>query len=115
MIKKVLIAGVGGVLGRQILDAFLKRSVSVDGFTFSDKEFAGIEQKLSRRMVADVTRPETLKGVCDGVDAVVSVIGITRIKGNLTHMDVDYQGNMNLLAEAKAAGVKKFVFTKVYN
>ena len=110
MIKKVLIAGVGGVLGRQLLDAFLKRSVFVDGFAVSEKEFAGIETKLGRRRTVDVTRPETLKGVCDGVDAVVSVIGITRIKGGLTHMAVDYQGNMNLLAEAKAAGVKKFVF-----
>lgn len=108
--KTVLIAGVGGVLGRQLLDHFRRLGVTVHGMAVSDKEFSGLEGKLGRSVVADVTRPETLKGLFDGVDIAVSVIGITRLKGRLTHMDVDYQGNANLLSEAKRAGVKKYVF-----
>ena len=110
MIRRVLIAGVGGVLGRELLGAFFRRGIPVDGLAVSEKEFSGIEEKLACRRAADVTLSATLKGVCDGVDVVVSVIGITHIKGRFTHMAVDYQGNMNLLAEAKASGVKKFVF-----
>jgi uncharacterized protein YbjT (DUF2867 family) len=106
----VLIAGVGGVLGRELVDAFIRKGIRPAGLSLSEREFSGLDGKLSSRVLADVTRPETLKGVCDGVDILVSVIGITRIRGNLSHMDVDYGGNMNLLAEARRAGVRKFVF-----
>jgi uncharacterized protein YbjT (DUF2867 family) len=46
---------------------------------------------------------------------VFSSIGITKQKDGLTFMDVDYQGNMNLLEEAKKAGVSKFIFVSVFN
>ncbi len=110
MSKKVLIAGVGGVLGRELVGAFVKKGIYPSGLGLSDREFSGLDGKVSSRIVADVTKPSTLAGACSGIETVVSVIGITRMRGGLTHMDVDYQGNMNLLAEARRAGVRKFVF-----
>ncbi len=110
MNKRILIAGVGGVLGRELADVFHKRGLPPAGLALFEREFIGLEDKLSKRIAADVTRPETIRGICEGIDCVVSVIGITRLRGKVTHMDVDYQGNMNLLAEAKRAGVRKFVF-----
>jgi uncharacterized protein YbjT (DUF2867 family) len=62
---------------------------------------------------AEVTRPETLEGVCMGVETVISTIGITRQKDGLSYMDVDYQANINLLKEAKSAGVRKFIYVSV--
>lgn len=44
------------------------------------------------------------------MEQVISCIGITRLRGNLTHEIVDYQGNLNLLEEAKRSGVAKFGF-----
>ncbi|MBF0569431.1 MAG: NAD(P)H-binding protein [Candidatus Omnitrophica bacterium] len=108
--RNVLIAGVGGVLGRELVEAFIKKGIRPAGLALSDAEFSGLEGKLSYQVAADVTRPETIQGVCAGMDIVVSAIGITRLRGDVTHMDVDYQGNMNLLAEAKRACVRKFVF-----
>ena len=55
---------------------------------------------------AQVTQPETLKGVCKNIDVVISTVGITRHKDGLTYMDVDFQSNVNLIEEAKE-GVKK--------
>ncbi len=110
MDKNVLIAGVGGVLGRELVDAFISKGIRPAGLSLLEREFNGLDGKLSSKRLADVTKPQTLHGVCAGVDMVVSVIGITRIRGKLTHVDVDYQGNMNLLAEARRAGVRKFVF-----
>ena len=104
MKRNILIAGVGGVLGRELVEAFIKRSIQPAGLALFDREFNGLEGKLSSKVTADVTKAETLRGVCAGMDTVVSVIGITRIRGHVTHMDVDYQGNMNLLAEAQRAG-----------
>jgi uncharacterized protein YbjT (DUF2867 family) len=61
-------------------------------------------------VVRDVTRPEEIRGVCDGIEHVISCVGITRMKGRLTHMDVDFNGNWLLLKEAERAGVKRFGF-----
>lgn len=110
MSTNILIAGVGGVLGQKLVEAFRKRDIRPAGLALSFKGLEPVRDRLSSFFEADVTRPETLCGVCAGIDMVVSVIGITRVSGKLTHVDVDYQGNMNLLAEAKRAGVRKFVF-----
>ncbi len=63
----------------------------------------------------DATKPETLAGICDGVDVVFSSLGM--IKPDFVHtvFDVDYQGNMNILAEALRSGVKKFVYVSVFD
>jgi nucleoside-diphosphate-sugar epimerase len=50
--------------------------------------------------------PDTLKGICDGIDVVISSIGITRQKDGLKYMDVDYQGNKNLLDLVKRNNVQ---------
>jgi uncharacterized protein YbjT (DUF2867 family) len=60
--------------------------------------------------LGEVTKPETLRGIADDVDVVMSTIGITRQKDGLTYQDVDYQGNVNLLREAMKSGVKKFIY-----
>jgi len=58
---------------------------------------------------AEVTKPETLTGICEGIDVVISSIGITRQKDGLTYMDVDYQGNKNLLDLAIKSNISKFI------
>jgi len=59
---------------------------------------------------AAVTKKKDLKGILNGIDVVISSVGITRQKDGLTYMDVDYQANKNLLDEAKIAGVRKFIY-----
>lgn len=110
----VLIAG-AGILGRNLISLYLERGDTVCALSLSGN-FQGLpalsnaegEHENLRTVACDVTRPETLAGACDGMEMVISCIGITRMKGNLTHMDVDYRGNVNLLREAEKAGVKKF-------
>ncbi len=69
----------------------------------------------SQVIQAQVTNPEALRGVCDGIDVVISCLGITRQKDGIGYMDVDYQANLNLLEEAKRAGVKKFIYVSAFN
>ncbi len=64
---------------------------------------------------AELTRPDSLKGACSDIDAVISTVGVTKQKDGLSYMDVDYQANMNLLSEAKKDGVKKFIYVSVLN
>lgn len=61
----------------------------------------------------EVTRPDTLDNLCQGIDAVFSSVGITRQRDGLTFRDVDFQGNLNLLRSALGAGVGKFVYVSV--
>ena len=61
----------------------------------------------------DATDPATLKGLCDGAETLISTVGLTGASTAVTAYDIDYKGNMNLYAEAKAAGVKKFNYVSV--
>ena len=105
----VLIAGTG-ILGRTLIDLYLNRGDTVRALSFSDDDFQGLEHPNLQPVTGDVTHPETLLDLCDGMDVVISCIGITRMKGPLTHQEVDFQGNLNLLREAEKAGVEKFGF-----
>lgn len=66
-------------------------------------------------VIGEVTQPETLRGImADGVDIVVSAVGITRQRDGVTYEDVDYMANVNLLVEAEQQGqVKRFAYIHV--
>ena len=106
----VFIAGAGGPLGKQLINAFLDREFQVTAMGYSKKEFAGLYHPRLTTLACDVTQPEQLDGLCKGADMLVSCLGITRMGNGMTHMDVDYQGNLNLLKEAEKQGVRKFAF-----
>ena len=106
----LLIAGAGGVLGRELVRQALARGDHVAALVLRKGELRVIEHPLLRIIEADVTKPEQLASICKGMEQVVSCIGITRLRGKLTHEIVDYQGNLNLLEEAKRSGVTKFGF-----
>lgn len=107
---KILVAGAGGMLGKEIIKSLNQRGVIPDGLAYSDGEFEQIKSPLGRKICGDVTKPRQIAGICKDIDVVISTLGITRLHTKITHMDVDFQGNVNLLNEAKNAGVKKFVF-----
>jgi uncharacterized protein YbjT (DUF2867 family) len=104
----VLIAGAGGLLGQPLIDRFIRQDCHVTALGYSLKEFTGWIHPRLTITACNVTQPAQLTGLCAGVDVVISCLGITRMRNAMTHMDVDYQGNVNLLREAEKAGVKKF-------
>lgn len=106
----VLVAGGGGVLGRLLIKALLDRAHTVSSFAYNAREFQGLQHPNLKTFACDITKPEQVRGVCDGIDVVISCVGITRLSASLSHMDVDYQGNLNLLLEAERAGVHKYGF-----
>lgn len=106
----LLVAGAGGVLGRELVRQALARGDHVAALVLRKGELRVIEHPRLRIIEADVTKPEQLAGICKGLEQVVSCIGITRLKGNLTHEIVDYRGNRNLLEEAKRSGISRFGF-----
>jgi uncharacterized protein YbjT (DUF2867 family) len=113
--RKVVVAGATGYLGSCIVSE-LKQG----GYAFA--ALARNKSKLQKAgltgeeiIIAEATDPTTLKGKLEGIDTLISCVGITRQKDGLTYMDVDYQSNLNLLLEAKRAGIRKFIYVSVLN
>ena len=109
---KVLLAGAFGNLGFEIFKALIEAGHEVVAADLKEKENNGYEGKYVFKAI-DATNPETLKGICDGVDNVITTMGLTGASTRFTAYDIDYKGNLNLLNEAKAAGIKKFNYISV--
>ena len=109
---KIVLAGAFGNLGFEILKVLTQNGCEVIAADLKEKENNGLEGKYTFRAI-DATNPETLKGLCDGADNVITTMGLTTASTKFTSYDIDYQGNLNLYNEAKAAGVKKFNYISV--
>jgi len=111
---KVLLAGAFGKLGSDLLSELCKTSNEIIAADMVEKEVKDAKGKYSFVKI-DATNPETLRGTCSGVDVVLTTMGLTGSSAKFTNYDIDYQGNLNLLNEAKSAGVKHFVYISVIN
>lgn len=109
---KIVLAGAFGNLGLEILRKLVAAGHEVVAAGRKEKKVEGLEGKYTFFPI-DATNPETMKGLCDGAEVVISTIGLTGASTTLNCYDVDYQGNLNLYNEAKAAGVKKFNYISV--
>lgn len=110
---KVVLAGAYGKLGSEILKSLLKAGHNVVAADMIEGNLQGVDKAAFEFKKLDVTDKSALKGICDGADAVITTVGLTKTSAELTNYDIDYNGNLNLLNEAKAAGVKNFVYISV--
>ncbi len=111
----ILVAGATGYLGSHIVKALLKREADFKALARNKTKLTEMGLLDGQIELAQVTDADTLQGCCDGIDVVISCVGITRQKDGLGYMDVDYQANLNLLQEAERAGVKKFIYISAFN
>ncbi|OKL42983.1 SDR family oxidoreductase [Pseudovibrio exalbescens] len=111
--KTVVIAGATGYLGGCLVARYLKEGWHVRALVRDRTRAERLELGAAELVEAQVTEPETLKGVFDDANLVVSSLGITRQRDGLTYQDVDFQGNANLLDAALAAGVPHFAYVHV--
>ncbi len=120
--EKVLVAGATGYLGRYMVQEFKKRGYWVRVLARNPEKLAmpgsflepAVDHLIDEIFTGEITQPETLHGVCDDIDIVFTSVGITRQRDGLSFMEVDYQGNRNLLNIAMQASVKKFTFVSVF-
>lgn len=111
----ICLAGATGYLGQHLAVEMNKRGVKPTILTrrWDNNLSSKIETKDLFKV--DFTDLISLNQKLLGVDLVISTLGITRQKDNLTYMDIDYQANLNLLNEAIRSGVKKFVYISSLN
>jgi uncharacterized protein YbjT (DUF2867 family) len=112
--KRVLVAGATGYLGQYVVKELKNRGfwvrVLIRKETQKDK-FESVDDFF----IGQITEPDSIKGITKDIDWVFSSIGITRQKDGMTYMDVDYQGNSNLLMEALQDKVEAFQYISAIN
>jgi uncharacterized protein YbjT (DUF2867 family) len=120
--KSVLIAGATGYLGKFAVRAFKEQGYYVRVLTRSKERLhetgpftapALTEADYDDVFVGEISKPETLTGMLDGIDLVFSSVGISRQRDGLTFEQVDYQCNKNLIDLAVAAKVKRFTYVSM--
>lgn len=116
--KRILLAGASGALGRLVQQQLLEGGTSVCVLRRPTSRAASILNSARfETVIADLTDHGTLRGTCDGIDAVISCAGasmdLKRFSDRTSFMAVDLHGNSALLKEAVRAGVKKFVYVSV--
>lgn len=120
--KKVLVAGASGYLGKHVVREFKERGYWIRAFVRNPDKLKvvgpflepAVDNMVDEVYTGDVTKPETIKGVCEDIDIVFSSIGVTKPGEKAGFMDVDYRGNKNLLDEAVKESAEKFIFISVY-
>ena len=109
---KIVLAGAFGNLGAEILKVLCAAGHDVVAADLKERPIEGTEGRYTFKAI-DATAPATLSGLCDGADVVITTMGLTSASTKFTAYDIDLQGNVNLLNEAKKAGVKKFTYISV--
>jgi uncharacterized protein YbjT (DUF2867 family) len=113
--KKILIAGATGYLGQYLVKEAKGQGYWVRALTRDSNRLSYLSDHIDDLFIGEVTNKDSLLGVCKDIDFVISAVGITKQKDGFTYMDVDYQGNRNLLDCALSDGVSKFIYVSVFN
>ncbi len=111
----ILVAGAFGHLGNDLVRIALKNGHSVLAMGREIREIEGVPSENYTAVQADIVDSHALKGICNGIDVVIDAIGLTHYSKTENSDDVDFNGNKNLLQEAKRSNVKKFVYISILN
>jgi uncharacterized protein YbjT (DUF2867 family) len=113
--QRVLVVGATGYLGKFIVKELKSQGYLIRALSRDNQKIEPVKQYVDEVILGEATKPETINGMCKNIDIVVSSLGITKQKDGLTYMDVDYQANKNVLAEALKDNVKTFMYISVFN
>lgn len=107
----VLVTGASGYVGNNTVKRLVEQGKSVRAMvrdTAKAQKRIGSLQNVEI-VQGDVTKPATLKPLMDGVTAVVHLVAIALEKGGETYENLNYQGTINVVDAANAAGVPRFI------
>ena len=113
--KRILVAGSTGYLGQFVIKELKKQGYWIRALCRNNRKLQTIRHNIDDVFIGEATQPESLKNLCKDIDIVFSALGITKQKDGLTYMDVDYQGNKNILNEALKGPASRFMYVSVLN
>ena len=120
-----LIVGATGSLGGRVTRGLLQQGKDVRILTrknpiseeLAKQGRANTAQSLieagAQAVTGDLKHRAALDAACQGVETVIATATATQRGGEDTIESVDLHGMLNLIAAARAAGVKRFLYTSV--
>ena len=114
--RTVLVAGATGMLGSAVAAALHRTGATVTSLSRSPARAESLRGIADTIVLGDATRPDTLRGAFDGVDAVISCLGAPMAfttGDRRSFRDLDTVANLNLIRAARAAGVRRFVYVSL--
>lgn len=116
--KKVTLFGASGNLGRHIARQLVQHGYELT-VVLRDQSKAKLFEGLGLNVViADPCNKTSLENTLTGQEVVVSTLGksVSPMENSKpSFRQVDYEGNLNILNEAKRAGVRKFVYISAFH
>src|SRR6202012_960756 len=109
-LMKVLVTGATGFLGSYLTRALIKRGDAVRILARSSERAAQLQAAGVELRVGDLNDPACGRGLADGVETVFHLARSATAASMQEFDRMDVAGTEQLLAEAKRAGVKRFVY-----
>ena len=111
--NKVILFGSTGNLGKKIAKELKQQGYDVTAVVRNEQKAAEMKPIVHHIVIADVTNPRSLNGICNGYDIVISALGKSvspNDKSKPGFRAIDLDANSNILDEAVKSRVKKFVY-----
>ena len=106
---KILVTGATGYVGRHVVARLLKDGYLVRALVRKGSDRDAIEGHGVEFFEGSVTKRESLSGACNGCYGVIHLVGVINdVEDTMEHIHID--GTRNIVDEAKAGGVKRFIY-----
>jgi nucleoside-diphosphate-sugar epimerase len=107
---KVLVTGANGFVGSHVVERLAAHGVELRLMLRKTSRLAFLEDVDYERVDGDVRDPDSLANAVEGVDAVAHLAVLTTAISERLFNEVNATGTSNLVAAARSAGVKRFVY-----
>jgi NADH dehydrogenase len=108
----ILVTGAAGYVGNNTVRRLVALGKPVRAMVHNvekaNRRLGEVSDKIEI-VQGDVTKRESLQGAMKGVSAVIHLVAIALEKGGATYEEINYQGTINVVDAAEAAGVTRFV------
>lgn len=106
-----LVTGATGDLGRRIVRSLREQDQPVRAFVRLTSRYGELEQRGAEIFIGDLTQERDLQKACRDVRCIISAHGSNEASNSA--QTLDYRANIDLIDQAKAAGVQHFTFISV--
>jgi uncharacterized protein YbjT (DUF2867 family) len=106
---KVLVTGGTGFVGTHVINALERRGHAIAVLTRDPEDARNRYNRPVEAVPGNVLDPASLAAACSGREAVIHLVGIINEKGRQTFDAIHREGTENVVAAAKASGVRRYL------